>query len=52
MLNEFEKEHAELDELKKQVAGMAAVIERLERERSVAVNETFGRRTTSVAPSR
>lgn len=36
MLNEFEKEHAELAELKKQVAGMAAVIERLEHERMSA----------------
>jgi hypothetical protein len=35
-LNEFEKEHADLAELKKQVAGMAAVIERLERERGEA----------------
>lgn len=36
MLNEFEKEHAELAELKKQVAGMAAIIELLERERGAA----------------
>jgi hypothetical protein len=36
MLNEFEKEHTQLAELKKQVAGMAAVIERLEHERTVA----------------
>lgn len=36
MLNEFEKEHAELAELKKQVAGMAATIELLERERGTA----------------
>ena len=36
MLNEFEKEHAELAELKQQVAGMAAVIERLEHERMSA----------------
>ena len=36
MLNEFEKEHAELAELKKQVAGMAAIIELLERERGTA----------------
>ncbi len=36
MLNEFEKEHAELAALKKQVAGMAATIELLERERGTA----------------
>lgn len=36
LLNEFEKDHAELAELKKQVAVMAEVIERLEHERTVA----------------
>ncbi len=36
MLNEFGKEHAELAELKKQVARMAAVIERLERRAAEA----------------
>lgn len=36
MLNEFEKEHAQLEGLKAQVAGMAAVIERLQLERGAA----------------
>jgi hypothetical protein len=36
MLNEFEKEHAQLEDLRQQVTGMAAVIERLEQERGAA----------------